>query len=247
MPDQLVLRIPIPADVGLTHVIGQDRLDVVVPALKNWMMHQGARIIYIYGAAGSGKTFLLHSVAAELMSMVAQDQWMFLALGQPGLAPDLLDNLEMPWLILDDLHKVFGSRHWEEQLFHRFQANTGQFWLVSASELPHALCSLPDLRSRLMSGLVFAVDHLSDADLSDFLGKMAQARGMTLESAHKDYILQRVARTPQMMMQVVEALDEETLRRQVLLNWSALRQVLERIKNEEDSSINKIQQNPDQQ
>ncbi len=231
MADQMVLRIPIPADTGLNHVIGQERRDVVVPALKSWMQHQGPRIIYLYGASGSGKTFLLHSVAAELTVRADSDQWMFLALGQPDLKPDLLDDLHMPLLILDDLQAVLGNRLWEEQLFHRFQANPGQYWLVSASGLPHHFSQIPDLQSRLMSGLVFAIDGLNDRDLSDFLAKMAQSRGMTLEYAHRDYILQRVARTPEMMVRVIDILDEESLRSQTQMNWHTLRRVLEQLKN----------------
>ena len=84
---------------------------------------------------------------------------------------------------LDDLQVICGDREWEEALFHCFNRlrEHEHKLLICANQNPAQLAiKLPDLRSRLATGLIYQLPVMTDALKQQALISHAQSRGLIL-------------------------------------------------------------------
>lgn len=175
---------------------------------------QGAgETLWFCGAAGSGKTHLLQ--AACRAAADAGRRAMYLSLDDSALESDVLAGLgELDVLALDCVDARAGSAEWERRLFvvvNDFLARRGSLLLAARSAPRAAGFELPDLASRVAAAVTYRLQPLDGDDLVRALVAHAAARGLELDRAVADYLLQRVARDMLGLSAWLERLDRASL------------------------------------
>lgn len=186
-------------------------------------------LIYLWGAAGVGRSHLLQ--AACLRFEQRDEAAVYLPLAEVAdYGPELLDNLEQCELVcLDDLEAVAGRADWEEALFHLFNRlrDAGKRLLLAASTSPRELgVQLPDLQSRLTLALVFQLQELADEDKLRALQLRASRRGLQMPDEVGRFILTRGARSMSALFELLEQLDQASLQAQRKLTIPFLKETL---------------------
>lgn len=186
-------------------------------------------LIYLWGAAGVGRSHLLQ--AACLRFEQRDEAAVYLPLAEVAdYGPELLDNLEQCELVcLDDLEAVAGRADWEEALFHLFNRlrDAGKRLLLAAATSPRELgVQLPDLQSRLTLALVFQLQELADEDKLRALQLRASRRGLQMPDEVGRFILTRGARSMSALFELLEQLDQASLQAQRKLTIPFLKETL---------------------
>ncbi|MCH9757111.1 MAG: DnaA regulatory inactivator Hda [Gammaproteobacteria bacterium] len=195
------------------------------------LSNTGERFIYLWGAAGSGKSHLLQACCQHLGT--AQSS-IYLPLNTlKTWDPTILNDLETHALFcIDELDAIAGQPAWEEALFHLYNRirDNGKSTLIIASRSSprHANIALPDLQSRLSSGLVMHVQPLKDADKAQVLCSEARRRGFELSDSVAQFLVNRSARNMHDLHTLLDRLDHASLAAQrkitipfvkTTLNW----------------------------
>jgi DnaA family protein len=140
-----------------------------------------ARVLYLWGAAGSGKSHLLSAIAEAAGASVA-------------LIIDGVDTVAAPAL---------------QPLFNAI--NEGARVVASGSAAPRDLSLRRDLATRLGAGLVYQLHPLSDEDKRAALQGHAQARGMKLPGGIVDYLLTHAPRAMPKLISALDTFDRYSL------------------------------------
>jgi DnaA family protein len=184
--------------------------------------------VYLFGEAGTGRTHLLEAAikaggtgAVVYVAMAGSDR--------PG--PEMLTDVGQfaDLVCLDDIDQIAGDARWEEVLFHLFNALglRGARLLVSARSAPrHVEWGLPDLGSRMCSGLAVRTAVLNDDDKLNVLVFRAARRGLDLSPEAGRYLLARVGRRLEELVGWLERLDRAALTHQRRLSIPFVRQIL---------------------
>ena len=177
----------------------------------------GEQFIYLWGAPSSGRTHLLQALCHRFTS--ARHRSIYLPLKElTDFAPAILQGANTLSLVcLDDLGCLAGNEAWEAALFNAFnemQAGTTQLVISSHCAPQDLQIKLPDLASRLQSGLTFQLRELNDGDKRIALQLRAGNRGMELHDAVADYIVARAERSLASLMQILDRLDESSIKEQ---------------------------------
>jgi DnaA family protein len=185
-------------------------------------------LIYVWGRPGVGRSHLLQAACIRMEQR--SEPAVYLPLSAPGLRPELFDNLEQFELVcLDDLDAIAGKREWEEALFHLFNRlrDSGRRLLLAADKSPREIAiKLPDLKSRLTLALVFQLQGLSDEDKLRALQLRASRRGLHLSDEVGRFILTRGERSMSSLFDLLEELDQASLRAQRKLTIPFLKETL---------------------
>lgn len=186
--------------------------------------------LYLWGAAGTGKTHLLHAAchaagaAGRTACLVPLDQ-------SDGWEPDALAGLQgIDLVCLDGIDALAGRRDWEEGMFHLLNGlrEAGGSVLMAARGRPTAMAvTLPDLRSRLGWGTLVRLKALDDDDKLAALRMRARQRGLDLPDDAAAYLIRRVARDAHTLFALLDRLDAASLAAKRRLTVPFLRQVLE--------------------
>jgi DnaA family protein len=173
-----------------------------------------ARIVYLWGEAGCGRTHLLTALAAAGNGIA----WTAAAApDQPGLA--LVDDVDA----LDATAQV--------ALFNRLNAVRAQSdaaCVVTGPLPPSKLTLRDDLRTRLAWGLVYQLHPLSDDEKAAALRAHAAATGLALPDDVLATLLARLPRDMRTLVAAVEALDAYALARKRPLTTGLLREWMQR-------------------
>jgi len=105
--------------------------------------------------------------------------------------------------------------------------DSGGLLLVSGKESPLNLELRDDLRTRLGWGLVYQVHGLSDDEKVQALKQHAHERGFALPVEVAQYLLRHGRRDLPSLMQVLDALDEHSLRLHRVPSVPLLKEVLQ--------------------
>ena len=156
------------------------------------------RIIYLWGARGSGRSHLLAAAARANPSLVVADD------------VQSLDERAQ--------HALFVAIN---------EAREGGPGVLAAGDAPPARLALrPDLASRLAWGLVYQLQPLTDADKAEHLKALATGRGLLLSDDVAAYLLARLPRDMASLAAVMEVLDRYSLIRQRPLTVPLVREAL---------------------
>ena len=185
--------------------------------------------IYLFGPPGCGRTHLLQAIARGVNR--AGGGALYLPLKErQQFSPDILDGVHhLSLLAVDDLPLLAEDEDWELSLFAAFNRmqESGSRLVVTADMPPRCLpIALPDLKSRLNSGLVLQLHALGDKDKLAMLQLRAQQRGMELSAEAADYILHRVPRDTHGLMKLLNRLDRASMASQRKLSLPLVRSVL---------------------
>ncbi|MCB1704635.1 MAG: DnaA regulatory inactivator Hda [Halioglobus sp.] len=224
---QLPLPVHLRDDATLDNFLALPRARPLIDALRSQMQPGGEAFIYLYGASGTGKSHLLHASCHD--TSVAT---LYLPLAQLREYPavEVLQGVEQSQRIcLDDIHTVLGDADWERALFNLYNSirQRGHHLVVAADAAPRALSvQLPDLHSRLSSGVVFQLAEGGDEDKAAILQFRAMRRGLTLSPGVATFIVSRAPRAMEQLLGVLDQLDEASLAQQRALSIPFVKQAL---------------------
>jgi DnaA family protein len=162
--------------------------------------------IVVWGAAGAGKTHLLHAVmhAAAAAGRPAR------FLGAAALAP-----AETPapgaLVAVDDVDQADADSQSRLFTLYNALAATGGLLVAAAAAPPARLALRDDLRTRLGHGLVYEVVALSDRDKPAALAQFAAGRGFRLDPAVIDYLLAHYRRDMPSLIAMLVSIDRYSL------------------------------------
>jgi DnaA-homolog protein len=186
--------------------------------------------LYLAGDSGTGKTHLLIACAETVQQMGYRVIYLSLSELVKTAAPAALQAIEQADLLcLDDIDAIAGLPEWEEAVFHcfnRLHDAKGRL-LVAAQQTPaNSSIQLPDLRSRLATGLVYQLVMMTDEQKQQALILQAQSRGLTITTEVAQYLLRHYGRDMPALMTVLQQLDKASLQAKRKLTIPFIRQVL---------------------
>ena len=228
MGEQLPLRLQLKASARFANFVAGPNLELI-DQLRQAARGQGETFFFCWGSAGSGRTHLLqaccHQAASEGRSAA------YVSLREAGgLSTALLEGWEQFDLVcIDDVDAIAGDSDWEEALFHFYNRvrETGSTLIVSAGAAPAQLrIGLPDLLSRLGSGVVYQLKPLDDAQRMQALRLRAQQRGFEMPYETASYMLRRLPRDLPALFDLLDQLDEASLAAQRKLTVPFVKSVL---------------------
>jgi DnaA-homolog protein len=200
-----------------------------VSELRNCTQAKHGCYLYLWGASGTGKTHLVTAAAKAADNNSSTVAYIPLS-RSAELSPEMLSNIEhMDLICLDDIHSVAGDRDWEEALFHLFNRTRelATNLIVTADSGPSALqLNLPDLVSRLASGVSYRLSPLDDTTKMQLLVALAKKRGMQLTSDTANYILNNYSRDTAALLAFLERLDHASLAAQRKLTIPFIRTLI---------------------
>lgn len=188
---------------------------ILLNCLQHFSRKKGEPYLYIWGKSGAGCTHLLQACchAAQLQGFSVA----YLPLNslKKNNSSEILRGLEsMDMVCVDELESIVGDKCWQEALFHFYNRlqEQARFLLIAAKNVPNQLnLSLPDLTSRLASGVLFQVRELNDAERLIALQQRADSRGLVLSEEVGQFLLQRLPRNSQALFSALKLLDKASL------------------------------------
>ena len=184
---------------------------------------------FIWGIPGVGKTHLLQALCHEVACVGGTS--IYLPLSRTDqMAPELLEGLEhLDLVCLDDVDAIAGQPGWEQALFNFYnRARIDDVRLVITGHSPpgELRIQLPDLRSRLQSGVVFQLHELSDHEKVDLLKRRASLLGIGLPEQVIDYVLHRHDRQVAALLLFLQELDKLSLEQKRPITIPLVRQLM---------------------
>ena len=174
----------------------------------------GEPLIGLWGGADSGKTHLLNACAHYARHChVAFHLFDALQLLE-AKAQSFADFPHGCVLGVDNLDLLAGNREWEEQFYHLInRVKSGEIRFVfSLSRNPRDIgFRLPDLKSRLMWGLLIAVQSPDDKQLPEVIKARANLLGLAMSDKVLNYLLTHYSRKLSEQMQLLYRLDHAAM------------------------------------
>lgn len=186
----------------------------------------GEPFVYLWGAAGSGKTHLLRAFAAAAGATRTAECF-------PAAKADWARAARLEALAVDDVPRLDESGQIALfDLCNRLRGLRGA--LATAGDVPPPELALrPDLRSRLASGIVLQLHPMSDAEKTGALRAHAAGRGMALEAGLVRYLLTHFDRDMGTQISVLDALDKTSLERKRPITLPLLKEALRSLAEQE--------------
>ena len=209
---QLLLDIRPPARPTLARFVAGRNGELMTQLARLLEGRSAERAVYVWGAAGSGKSYLL-----EAWANACEAKGLDVARGGLVAAPVVVADSVDAW---DDAQQRAGFAVYNQV------REAGGLWLASGRTAPADLALMPELRTRLGWGLVFQLAPLTDVEKQAALAQHAESLGFRLEQAVADYLLTRGARDMQSLLATLEALDRASLEAQRPITLPLARQLL---------------------
>lgn len=202
----------------------------VVRALELAAEGRGESLIYIAGAAGTGKTHLLQAACHH--AGLHEHSATYLPLRELlDLSPAIFEGLDQFDLVcLDDIDAIAGRPDWEDGVFDLFNRvrDAGNTLLVAAGKrLREAGFALPDLGSRLGWGVTYVLRLLDEDTVGAALSYRAHQRGLELPEDTARYLLRRFPRDLVSLFDLLDRLDRAALIAQRRLTIPFVKSVLD--------------------
>ncbi len=201
----------------------------LVAALEARATTPGVAPLWLYSAAGAGRTHLLQATCA--LAGARGRRAGYLPLGERWPSAEMLPGLEQLELVcLDDLDGVAGDAAWERALFALYNdlAERGGNLVLSANGAPAALpVALPDLASRLAACVVWQLRALDEREQGMALLDRARALGIELPEETLAYLQRRLPRDLAALCEALDRLDAAALSQQRRLTVPFVRSVLQ--------------------
>jgi len=184
---QLLLDIQPPSPPTLDNFIASSNAEALHSLKMAIDGASEARFIYLWGAAGSGKSHLLQA------------------------CNNLALEHNLPLSVVDDVNTL--DEEAQIELFNYFNQlrASGGILITSGNAAPTQMGLRDDLATRLAWGLVYQLHPLTDEEKAQALKTHATERGMKLPDEVVDYCLRYLRRDLPTLMAVLNALDKWSL------------------------------------
>ena len=166
--------------------------------------------LWLWGESGVGKSHLLqaHCAAHRDSAYLTADQL-------KALTPAALDGFErFARVCVDDVDRLLGDAAWERALFALYNAladRQGAMLVASRAAPRQVAFVLPDLVSRLRSGMQIALTALDDDGRLAALRLRAALRGVELPDRTGRYLLSHYRRDMVSLCALLDQLDLASL------------------------------------
>lgn len=208
-------------------VVGENTIPVGL--VKQCALGEGEKQIYIWSAAGCGKSHLLQA-ACNLAAKNQRTVCYLPAVEMISQSVQSLDEFEqVDCVCLDDVERFAQMPIWEEALFDLINRmrESGSSLLIGASMAPDSLqLGLPDLRSRLAWGPVFQLQSLKDSEKFGALYIRAKQRGLELPQNVAEYLMRHYPRDIFGLFERLDKLDTASMAMQRRLTIPFVKSVL---------------------
>jgi DnaA family protein len=201
--------------------------------LAKFMLQESThKVACLVGNSGSGLSHLLQAACQRGPFDTGSDA-IYLPLKelQDYPAEQIFEGLDRaPTVCVDDLHRVAHKENWQVPLFNFFNdcRQSGTRLIFSSHQLLEDIgIQLPDLLSRLQSGLTHVVTDFNDDDLRRLLQFRFNLRGMYLSDEVAKFLMARLSRDTKTLIDALEMLDSASLREQRRLTTPFVKSVLE--------------------
>lgn len=213
MLTQLILPIQPPdAHYFENFYIGQNA--ILLNCLQQFSLKIGEPYLYIWGNPGAGCTHLLQACCHAAQQQGFSVAYLPLSTLKNN-SSEILRGLESADIVcIDELDSIVDDSIWQESLFHFYNRlqEQSRYLLIAAKNVPNQLnLSLPDLISRLSSGVLFQVRELNDVERLMALQQRADSRGLELSEEIGQFLLQRLPRDSQALFSALTQLDKASL------------------------------------
>ncbi len=235
----MISQLPLPIhqinDETLENFYSENSL-VLLNSLRQNFNSVTQPFFYIWGNESCGKSHLLKAVNNHFL--MQQYNASYIPLQKLHyFSSVVLENTDLLDVIcLDDIQLIAGDNEWEEALFNLFnqireqQNNDTQhktLLLISANCPPSQLnLKLPDLRSRLTWGEVYQLQHLTDEQKCTILQQRANEKGLELSSEVANFLLKRLDRNLNSLIDTLDELEQASLQAQRKLTVPFIKEVL---------------------
>ena len=204
---QLCLDLSFPIKYKFANFYGSD--DVVL-AIKSAIYQKSRnRFIFLHGNSATGKTHLMQAASQDLIEVGSRVIYLDLN-NSSALDPAIIDGLwDLDLVCIDNIDSIFGNEFWEESIFNMFNqlASYKKPLIISSKYAPLDVgFKLPDLITRLCSGLIFKLPQLSDEQKVIIMKNRARDSGFYLPTPVAHNILNNYPRDLKSLFAVVDAL-----------------------------------------
>ena len=229
--DQLVLNVSLKEGLrfGSFFVEENGANSEVFSILKKFVESPTAQQNILWGKTLSGKTHLLQACCAKQAENHQSVSYIPLKVLSMYGAEVLKGLSNSALVVVDDVDSVIGDKSWETALFNLINQTRDkqQRLLLSSTNNPRQLdCVLPDLASRLIWGGSYQLHVLSNEDKSKALKARAKQRGFELSDRVLDYVFRHYPRDLESLMDILNKLDQESLRLKTKITVPFVKQVL---------------------
>lgn len=151
-----------------------------------------AHSVHLYGAAGTGKTHLLHAICnlASIKMMTA----VYLPLSEhESLDTKMLDNLERLKIVcIDDIQAICGNKEWETailRLYAGLELNNRMIFITSNKKYNHLSFAVPELQAKLTQGNTQQIFDFTPDEKIKIISRAASNKGLELNPIATKFLL----------------------------------------------------------
>ena len=239
MNDQLTLDVNLRADESFENFVMGENQQLVEVLKGNSGLGKG---VFLWGATGLGKSHLLNALCQHRQQQFPEQRVAYIPLGGEISFPAdsllgleacqlvAIDNIDAVLVESDPTRNVSETDEWQRALFHlinRLHDQQATLVVTSSKALKHIEVSLPDLASRLANLTLFELRPLNDEQCLVALAQGALQRGIKLEAEVLNYVAQRGPRDMGKLMDLLERLDQESLKAKRVITIPFIKQFVQ--------------------
>lgn len=212
MNSQLALNIPANEQKSIDNFLWDNNL-FLKQTIEKTLIHQEEKFIYLAGKEGSGKSHLLQGLCQKF----SPESSVYLPLGiLKDWSIESIQGMEkLDFIAIDDIEEIAGDCLWEEAIFHLFNQirdkNKSLLFISSINPPANLPIQLPDLLSRLSSGLIIPIQSLTDPEKIQVLQTQAAVRGFELPQTVGQFLLNHCGRNLKDLSHILDTLDNASL------------------------------------
>jgi DnaA family protein len=188
--------------------------DFISQTIRTFIEGSGESLIGLWGGQDCGKTHLLNA-CARLAGQQGISFQLFNAEQLCDVEPAFFSDLAEDSLVgVDNIDLIAGHKGWEEKFYQlvNLAKNSHLRFMFTMTRKPQAVSfKLPDLKSRLLWGLLIHLPTATEEELKEILQYRAQKLGLQLGPDVIFYVLQHYSRRLSDLMELLSKLDRVSL------------------------------------
>ncbi len=214
----------------------------------------GPRLVYLYGASGTGKTLLARSFESEFKTTMSGKEILFLSGHEliQQMHEALTEKLVEPWreelcrvdaLVLEDLPVFERSSKSQELLLSLLDLleDRGSLVLITSRKMPGDLATfLPRLKSRFRSGVLAGLEMPGLSSRKLLISHFADRLDQPITAASIEVLAEHVPGTPRELEAVFVQLRHYAKLQKSMIDESLIRNFLLKEREEFEPSLTQI-------